>query len=490
MRRIGITLAMTVLAAGCLEPVEQLQGVADTVAPETSDTMGPTDASDGLAADIDDAQPPDSSGSPAVPPEEKAVVTDGLVAQWGFDHLVSGLIVPSVAGSCGIDCDALVRNGPDQPYRGVGKGSGLWTDASALGGKLLQLDGDDDSLRIPDNGQLLQGWTDFTIEVRLRLRPWSAGQENAILSSWGGAPGDEAAFAFEVDDDGRPLLKIGGTDGALYASDVVSRDSWHVVTVTFQGGGDVCFGIDGLVGSCAKTEAIAVPAVDLPYYIGGVAYGGTNARHHLLVGDLDLLRVYNRALSLIEVQKSAAALADDGKSSEPPAPCESFLSGCQDETLEVFADFPGIAGCAIDDPKGNWGPALDEGQPQERACADGYRVCTVADLVALTPNRALPIPKNNTLLLSQNGCMDSLFERWVHNKEFPDSGDGCGFQTNFCGTAGDGVGIAITDDPGGPDCTGLVHACGNRFCRAGHTANEPIGVACCSLQCLDGRGSP
>lgn len=459
MRNTVVALS-AFLALGCLEPVEMvpMDAVPVDSADEEVGSGGPLDG-----------------GVPSSP--------DGLVAEWAFSELMAGILVDSERGTCGEACRALAVGFGESPFRGAGNGSGLWPDESADGGRTLQLDGNDDHLRVKTDGVLLVGWKAFTITARLRLRPWSAGGESAVLGIWGEGPTDERVIVFEIDQERRPRLRLADGGFTLTAKGALSRDEWHSVTVTYDGAGLACLFIDGEPDSCVDAPVSAVPASKLPVLIGGIRAGGRGVSHHMLTGDLDVVRIYERALGADQVQKDATALASP--TGAPPveaAPCAAFAAGCRVGSPESFKEYAGIAGCPHPGLPDGWEDDLDT-----VACADGYRVCTLDDLLRLTPNRALPVSPGQSYALSQNACMGDVWARWETNTGYPDAGGGCGWQDNSCGVAGDGKGARVGVIAEDPSCSGYVFAAGGRSVRSGHAAIEVGGVLCCALACVSER---
>jgi len=74
----------------------------------------------------------------------------------------------------------------------------------------------------------------------------------------------------------------------------MSKNIWHHVVAVYGGGTSVTFYIDGV----AQTLTIPAGALNTA---SGTAYIGYSGGQNIFQGDIDDLRLYNRALSAAEV---------------------------------------------------------------------------------------------------------------------------------------------------------------------------------------------
>ncbi len=430
-------------ALGCLEPVQRLEG----------------------------NEPDVVAATPPVP---------GLLAAWRFDDPASSSLVAVKEGSCGRACDGAVVGVYGEPWRTSMKGSGLWEAGERT---FLQLDGDDDAVRVATTDHLFAGRTALTLEVELRLAPaqlpvGGAGGDASLLTVADWADDNARVLSLGL-EDGQPTLSLWppnpkevcaevaaspGTEPRcvtdLESPTALAADRWVRVTATWVAGGSTRLYVDGALVAETTSFVDRLSPAGLPLWIGGAEDGLGTATVGHLSADLAEVRVYDRALSPEEVATRGAPSA--GVDSRPP-PCAGAEGGCASGGPRDLADWPGIAACDVPNAASAW----DDGGASS-ACADGYHLCSSTEVRHLTPNRLL----------------------WELHGSFWSCPDACGSTVPF-------VGLDCADKAcPGPNATpmevaaleatpgdgSLIVGCGARWCRA-LRADAPRGVLCCADAC-------
>jgi hypothetical protein len=197
-----------------------------------------------------------------------------LVAAFSFDE-GDGLMAADMSG-----------NGNDGVISGA-----VWT-TSARSGNALFFDGVDDSLTIEDSPSL-------HLSSAMTLSAWvyptaTQGSRALIMQK------EVAAYYLSAgSDDEAPGPAGGGTfdgvDAHVPTSDAIPLNAWTYLSVTYDGATLRVY-IDGAeVSSMPRTGALEVNAN--PLQIGGSTYDS-----EYFAGQIDEVRIYNRALSPGEIQ--------------------------------------------------------------------------------------------------------------------------------------------------------------------------------------------
>ena len=209
-----------------------------------------------------------------------------LVGWWKFDE-TSGTIARDASG-----------NGND----GTLKGDPVWVAGKIEGA--LQLDGDGDYVDVGSVG--ISG-----IDTRT-IAGWARASTTAI-ASWttvfGFAPGgstDGTYFDVEVDDAGNYVVNVQGWQGVFGAVDT----EWHHFAVTYAGDGGSWY----LDGEYIDVSEGAVGTIDR------VRIGAKLEDNNYFPGLVDDVRIYNKALTLAEIQKVMA-----GPKAYEPTPLDGSL---------------------------------------------------------------------------------------------------------------------------------------------------------------------
>lgn len=175
-----------------------------------------------------------------------------------------------------------------------------WTNDGVRGG-CLYFDGDNDSVKVLQNGLYPNHWT------------WSAWFKCSDTSHWGYVVTDRNNDGQDNKDDRYEIIGIDESgclcvyvaDGSHNDGDIaritqgqlsIATGEWYMVSVTFDGSAIDVYLNDSLVA----TESRTIVAFDADSRIG--IGGQANNRHHF-EGLIDEVRFYDRALSATEIVK-------------------------------------------------------------------------------------------------------------------------------------------------------------------------------------------
>lgn len=216
----------------------------------------------------------DSGGAPPPPPPgnsyRSTVLSHAPVAYWRLGE---------TSGGTALDESGYARNASYVNGVALGAGGALVGDANTAS----SLDGANDRVAAPN----LTRTGPFTLEAWAYLR----GSGTTGATEYATLLGYDAAhrILWRV-GDGKLLTQF---DGNFFSTTSASRNAWHHLVYTFDGGTERFF-IDGLA---AGSHGTAKPVWNQSFRIGD--YDGTN---YLLNGVVDEVAVYGRALTQTEVQ--------------------------------------------------------------------------------------------------------------------------------------------------------------------------------------------
>jgi cytochrome c peroxidase len=238
----------------------------------------------------------DAAGNTATSPAANVVVANtappqpgGLVAAYGFEQ-GSGT---AVADSSGNNNNGTIAGA-------------TWTTQGRFG-NALSFDGVNDMVSIADaasldltTGMTLEAWVYPTV---------SSGYRTVVLKE---TPGNLAYTMFASGNTSRPIgeVVIGGNYRSAVGSSSLPVNAWSHVATTYDGSTLRLF-VNGVqTGSLATSGAIATSS--LPLRIGGNTIWG-----EYFAGRIDEVRVYNRALSVTEIQGRMNAPVVGGFAPQP-----------------------------------------------------------------------------------------------------------------------------------------------------------------------------
>jgi hypothetical protein len=216
-------------------------------------------------------------------------ITDGLVAHWTFDE-GSGTIAYDSAG----DNDGTIY--------GAGWSTGI-------SGGALDFDGDDDRVQVPDSDELTPT-EQMTISLWAYNRDMSASASmvNKIASCPGepASPGNSRSYAMTFLHTGQirfgAYYTLNDADG-IESNRTVPAHEWHHAAATFDEG-EAAMYIDGGLDNTAALAFSFILNDAQHLNMGGYwEYCGTDEFYNEFNGQLDDVRIYNRALSAGEVRQ-------------------------------------------------------------------------------------------------------------------------------------------------------------------------------------------
>jgi len=219
----------------------------------------------------------------------RGVYPSGLVGYWRFDEGV-GVVVDDSSTE---NNHGTLKNGP------------LWVDGKD--GKALSFDGSDDYVEIPDAESLrlqeftLSGW------IYMTERPYQHSSDPHVaminkLNFSGPVKGYKLDFEYPTSINDDLVIAIGDGDHQVFLLEYNSIDDlmlnqWHHLVGTYDGIAAKLY-IDGELKAISGPKNYTIVNDDTPLGIGQEI---TGASGHFS-GLIDNVGIYNRALSLEEVQ--------------------------------------------------------------------------------------------------------------------------------------------------------------------------------------------
>lgn len=242
-----------------------------------------------------DWQPPVPNIADVQPPRS-AFAAPGLVLAFGFEE-GSGTIVGDASGN--------VQNGTV-----VGAS---WTSSGKYG-KALSFNGTNNFVTVPDSN-LLDLTTAMTISAWVRPAVLVSGNwRNVIIKE---RAGGEVYNLYANSDTNAPIIYVvksasPNTPVEAHGTARISLNAWSYLTATYDGATLRLYVNAVQVGSRATTGALLTST-------GALRIGGNSIWGEFFQGQIDEVRIYNRALSLAEVQTDMNT-AIGGTPPPPPPP--------------------------------------------------------------------------------------------------------------------------------------------------------------------------
>ena len=222
------------------------------------------------------------------------IVTDGLISHWSFDKAdIQGDTIKDAWGSN----DGTMVGGPRVVEGKVGEA--------------LELNGVDQYVEVgtPADGSLDFGQDiDFTIAAWIKVSEMPADQYTIVSK---GDRGSSPRILFKINGD-LAYITLANEPGGGQKPDFTSNTpvvdgEWHYVALVADRRNATMIYVDGVLDA----EGIGSDSTDVntesPLYIGKSHQDGNDPRR-FLEGLIDEVSIYNRALSINEIQQNMAAL--------------------------------------------------------------------------------------------------------------------------------------------------------------------------------------
>lgn len=231
-------------------------------------------------------------------------INDGLVGYWKFDETSAGTFADSSGyGNTGTGAGATGTNNTPQP-----------TDTKATlnftNAKALDFDGSDDDVRVNDDSSLhltTQGTISLWVKPDSTTQDTYAGfvTKNDEGSLGGNEPGAVYWFTWR-NTDGTIQGGIGnGVSINTITTPKLTDTNWHHLVFSWDGSNLYLYK-DGSSAATPVSQTVNAQVLDDRLRIGGDTFGQDSANVDSWDGQLDDVRIYNRALSTSEVSALAA----------------------------------------------------------------------------------------------------------------------------------------------------------------------------------------
>ena len=233
-----------------------------------------------------------------IPAPSHAALSDGLVGYWTFD---------------GKDTNWGTNKTNDVSGQGnTGTMTSMSTTTSPVMGKIgqaLKFNGSSSYITVPDNSSIDLA-TNFTVTGWIKRNV--LGNYDVIYGS-----GQQTNYWYVQISNGNKLV-FSKRDITDFSANTVIDANWHHIAVVKNGdsGTNLSFYFDGKADGTASVGSVTTPSGTK--YIGNFASGGS-----IFHGNLDDVRIYNRALSASEVAK----LYKQGAAKLAVSPVNSIKSG-------------------------------------------------------------------------------------------------------------------------------------------------------------------
>jgi hypothetical protein len=173
-----------------------------------------------------------------------------------------------------------------------------WVASQATYGQALSFDGLNDAVSVANPGTLNFGTSNFTIELWVK-RNLLGGQQRHLFSRCTNATWVTGCKEFYFNTSNQ--LVFGSFATGDTASITIADTNWHHVAVTFVDATNaLSFYVDGTLRTTA-TKALEADGANHLAIFGNHLFG-TPGEANAFSGLLDEVRIYNRALTLAEIQ--------------------------------------------------------------------------------------------------------------------------------------------------------------------------------------------
>jgi len=217
----------------------------------------------------------------------------GLVGYWDFEETGTSATDRSGNGNTGSMYNGTTTDPLD-----------LHTTASKVGSRAASFDGGNDFAKYVGNNTGLSGNASYSFS--LWMKPTNVATDNQILLALVGANSGTgiSASLFIPSVDGAVGFHTGGC-GQNTANGVLSNNQWQHVVVTWRGGGTIGAGtkmyVNGVEKSTTNIYGNCTPNLAAVKIVMGAGWWDADANYPY-AGSLDDVRIYNKTLSVTEVQ--------------------------------------------------------------------------------------------------------------------------------------------------------------------------------------------
>ena len=210
-----------------------------------------------------------------VSPQGQDDLARGLAGYWRFDEGEGDVIFDS----SGNEHHGGAKNGPQ------------WVEGKF--GMALQFDGIDDVVEIPHADQLVK-LDQITIALWVKLTGPPDQQGGKAIHGLVGKGGYSHGYRLAVRDSTKTVVfQLTGEKFTLESKGVLTAGQWHHIAATYDGSTMRLY-VDGILEPKEKERQGPIDPNTVPLVIGRAQFASNAA--------LDEVRIYNRALSPVEVQ--------------------------------------------------------------------------------------------------------------------------------------------------------------------------------------------
>ena len=219
-----------------------------------------------------------------------ADLTDGLVGYWSFDD------------PCNLAHDYSGTGNNGYPVGGVTWTAGMFNGAVHLDGTGY--------IEIPDSPSLDLPSGRGTLSALIRVDP-SSNEFGIVSKESSSSYASQIAYEFNVvgagvlDRFGVGLSNGAAMNSAGYQGASLKDSTWHHIAATWSGsGGQILVYLDGVQVGQGSQTITAINNISEPTRIGTYRWN-VSGIHRRMTGDIDDVRIYNRALSEDEIRELA-----------------------------------------------------------------------------------------------------------------------------------------------------------------------------------------
>jgi hypothetical protein len=269
------------------------------------------------------ARATDAAGNTAVSADVSVTVSNavtGLVAAYGFEE---------ASGSSVVDASTSLNNGT--------LGSGVSRTATGKFGRALTFNGTSGMVTVPNAASL-------ALSSAMTLEAWV--NPSLVVNEWRDVVykgNDNYYLMVSTNNGSRPAGGglLGGAATEVFGVSALPINTWTHVATTFDGTALRLYVNGALVATVTKSGSLATSSNPL-------TLGGDPIYGQFFAGSLDEVRVYNRALSLAEIQSDMVTPVGGGAPGDATAPVVAITTPTSSGSYSTAASPLAIGGTASD----------------------------------------------------------------------------------------------------------------------------------------------